>query len=292
MFNTLSANFDLHNHTNASDGILSADALLRLAAENGCEALAITDHDSLDSVRPAIVAAKEVGLRFIAGVEISVSWIAAGDIDSPSKTIHIVGLNIDPDSVALNDGLAHVRGGRLARGRAISASLEDAGIPSTFEEAHALAENKAMLGRTHFARALVARGVVHNVGQAFQRYLTPGHPGYVPHRWASLADAVAWIRAAGGEAVIAHPGRYNLGEKPLKALFSEFKDLGGSAIEVVTGSHSPKEYAPFAARCNEFGFFASRGADFHGIAETPHAPGTLPTLDKIDCNLRAVWERF
>lgn len=288
----LSANFDLHNHTNASDGILSAEALVRLAASNGCEALAITDHDSMDNVLPAMTAAREVGLRLIAGVEISVSWVAAGDIDSPSKTIHIVGLNIDPQSTVLIDGLASVRDGRLARGRAIAASLDDVGIPNIFDDAYALAENKAMLGRTHFARALVARGIVRNVGQAFQRYLTPGHPGYVPHQWARLTDAVSWIRAAGGEAVVAHPGRYGLAEKPLKALFSEFKELGGCAVEVVTGSHSPSEYASFAARCKEFGFLASRGADFHSITETPDAPGTLPTLDQIDRQLRPVWERF
>jgi len=288
--NTL--NFDLHNHTAASDGTLSALELVTLAHKNSCDGFALTDHDTLLNVGAAHAAALQCGLNFIAGVEISVSWRAEGDIDSASKTIHIVGLNIDPTNKTLIAGLESVRGGRLVRGREIARLLALADIPDIFDEALALAENKEMLGRPHFARALVARGIVKDIHHAFRRYLTEGNPGYLPHKWASLADAVKWIVSAGGVAVIAHPGRYRLGHVGLNSLFTEFKSVGGQSIEVVTGSHSPSEYAPFARLCKEFDFYASRGADFHGYADTPTEPGKLPRLSEIDRDLRPVWSHF
>jgi predicted metal-dependent phosphoesterase TrpH len=288
--NTL--NFDLHNHTNASDGTLSSEALVALAYKNGCDALALTDHDTLMNVASAQAVASDCGLKFIAGVEVSVSWVAEGDIDSASKTIHVVGLNVDPNNQMLLDGLAGVRGGRIARGREMARLLVEAGVPDIFEEAFALAENKDMLSRTHFARALVARGVVKDISAAFKRFLSEGNPGYIAHQWSSLPDAMRWILAAGGVAVIAHPGRYKLDRAGLASLFSEFKTLGGQSIEVVTGSHSPDEYAPFASRCKEFGFYASRGADFHGFADTPVEPGHLPTLAEVDRDLKPVWSLF
>ncbi len=287
-----SLNFDLHNHTNASDGTLSAAALVALAHKNGCDGLALTDHDTVANIANAAISAKNVGLKIIAGVEISVSWIPSGDVDSLATTVHIVGLDIDPTNQALLDGLASVRSGRIIRGKAIARQLAVAGIDDIFDDALALAENKEMLGRTHFARALVARGIVKDVGSVFKRYLTPGHPGYVPHQWAGLADAVAWIRAAGGIAVIAHPGRYGLAKNDLATLFMEFKGMNGQSIEVVTGSHSPAEYASFAAYCKAFDFFASRGADFHGIEESSVEPGRLPRLSEIDRDLRPVWQLF
>lgn len=287
-----SLNFDLHNHSNASDGTLSAAALVALAQKNGCDALALTDHDTVANIEAAAISAASAGLRFISGVEISVSWIPQGDVDSLATTVHIVGLDFDPTNRILLDGLAAVRSGRIIRGKAIARQLAEAGIGDIFDDAFALAENKEMLGRTHFARALVARGVVKNVGSVFKRYLTPGNPGYVPHQWAGLAEAVAWIRAAGGIAVIAHPGRYGLTKNDLAALFMEFKEMDGKSIEVITGSHSPAEYASFAAHCKAFDFFASRGSDFHGIEESSVEPGRLPRLNEIDRDLRPVWQLF
>ncbi len=287
-----SLNFDLHNHTNASDGLLSADALVALAVQNGCDALALTDHDTVANVDAATKAAAAAGLHFVAGVEISVSWVAAGDIDSLPTTIHIVGLGIDAANPTLLAGLASVRDGRIIRGKSIAGQLIDAGIPDIFPDAWALAENKEMLGRTHFARALVARGIVKDVGSVFRRFLTPGNPGFVPHRWASLTDALSWIQSAGGVAVIAHPGRYGFDKTRLGALYQEFRQLGGKSIEVVTGSHSPAEFAAFAAHCKAFDFFASRGADFHGLDESSFQPGTLPRLNAIDRDLRPVWQLF
>ncbi len=288
--NTL--NFDLHNHSTASDGLLSAEELVRLAHRNGCDAFSLTDHDTVANIAAASVCASALGLRFIAGVEVSVSWAPKGDIDSPMTTIHIVGLDIEPTNEALLRGLAGIRGGRILRGREIARQLVNAGLPDIFDESFALAENKEMLARTHFARVLVSRGIVPDISTAFKRFLTAGNPGYVPHRWASLDDAVGWICQAGGVAVIAHPARYKLSERVMDALLDEFKALGGLGVEVVTGSHAPSEYASFAARCKAFGLYASRGADFHGAAETPIEPGCLPRLSEIDRDLRPVWELF
>jgi hypothetical protein len=277
-------NFDLHNHSTASDGLLAPADVVRLAANNGCDALALTDHDVTDGLADARAAAQECGLRFISGVEISVSWVP--DEDSKSTTLHIVGLGINEQHAAMVNGLASVRNGRLNRARLIGESLANAGIPGIFDAAYALAENKAMIGRTHFARALVDAGRVKDIGSAFQKFLTPGHPGFVPHRWASLDDAVAWIRASGGVAVMAHPGRYNVDSASMTKLLREFKDVGGEGIEVITGSHSTKQYGEYAARAREFGLLASRGADYHGPGESNAEPGTLPLLPD---DLRPVW---
>lgn len=282
-------NFDLHNHTSASDGVLSSEELVALAARNGCDALAITDHDTVSGIAAGALAAARLGLKFIPGVEISVTWSPAGDVDARETTIHIVGLGIDVANAALVQGLASVRGGRIARGREIARLLVEAGQPDVFDDAFQFAENKEMLGRTHFARALVARGIVPDIAAAFKRFLTPGNPGYVPFRWASLSDAVKWIHAAGGVAVIAHPARYRLDSSDMDKLFTEFRALGGEGVEVVTGSHDPSEYAPVARRAKAHGLFASRGADFHAAHETPKEPGTLPTLADVDRDLKPVW---
>lgn len=267
--------------------MLAPAALVRLAAQNRCDALALTDHDTVDGIAEATAAARAIGLDFVAGVEISVTW--ASDIDSKSTTLHIVGLNINAEHDALMEGLASVRNGRIDRARAIGADLGRVGIPGTFEQAYAYAENKTMISRTHFARVLVEGGHVKDVGSAFQKYLTPGKPGFVPHRWATLADAVGWIRAAGGVAVIAHPGRYNIDSGAMTQLLTEFKTLGGAAIEVVTGSHTNKQFGEYAARAREFGLMASRGADYHGPGESTAEPGTLPLLPD---DLVPVWSHW
>ena len=277
-------NFDLHNHTSASDGLLSSSALVELAVRNACDGLALTDHDTVDGLREAAAAAKNLQLRFIHGVEISVSW--SPNQDAKSTTLHIVGLGIDAENSVLAAGLDSIRQGRIARARLMGDDFARIGMPGMFEAAYALAENKSMLGRTHFARALVNAGKVSEVGKAFNRYLTPGRPGFVPHQWATLADAIAWIRAASGVAVIAHPGRYKLSKAEMTQLMGEFKDLGGLAIEVVTGSHSPPQFREYATRARDFGFLASRGADFHGFDESHYQPGRLPPLPD---DLTPVW---
>ena len=277
-------NFDLHNHTVASDGLLSSHELIALAAKNGCDAVALTDHDTTDGVATARKAASGLGLRFIAGVEISVSW--EPNIDAKSTTLHIVGLGIDEKNSVLSAGLHSIREGRLNRAKRIGDDFARIGMPGMFDVAYEFAENKTMIGRTHFARALVARGVVSEVGKAFNRYLTPGRPGYVSHRWATLVDAISWIKAAGGVAVLAHPGRYKLQKAEITQLLGEFKQLGGQSIEVMTGSHSPPQFKEYAVRAREFGFLASRGADFHGHGESHYEPGHVPLLPE---DLTPVW---
>lgn len=277
-------NFDLHNHSIASDGLLTSSALIALAVNNGCDALALTDHDTTAGLVEAQKAADELNLRFIPGVEISVSWTP--NADAKSTTLHIVGLGFDAENPVLAAGLNGIREGRTARAKLMGDDFARIGMHGMFEAAYEFAENKSMIGRTHFARALVARGAVNEVGKAFNRYLTPGRPGFVAHRWASLGDALAWIMAAGGVAVMAHPGRYKLQKAEMTQLLGEFKDLGGRSIEVMTGSHSPPQFREYALRAKEFGFLASRGADYHGPGESHYEPGQVPLLPD---DLTPVW---
>ena len=271
-------NADLHCHSHVSDGTLSPAALAARASANGVEVWALTDHDELGGIAEAREAAADLGLRFVAGVEISITW--AG------KTVHIVGLDIDETHPDLADGLASVRGGRERRGREIAAQLEAAGIPGAFEGAMKFADNPEMLGRTHFARFLVHAGVRDTVSEVFQSFLVEGKPGFVPHRWATLEQSVRWIRSAGGRAVIAHPGRYPFDDLQLDALVQQFRSLGGEGIEVVTGSHDPHQYDEYARLARRQGLLASRGSDFHGPAESRVDLGGLPPLP---AGLTPVW---
>lgn len=271
-------NPDLHCHSNVSDGMLAPAAVAERAHANGVDLWALTDHDEVAGIADARRAAESLGLRFMAGVEISITW--AG------KTVHIVGLGIDEQHPVLTQGLAEVRGGRLRRGEEIAQQLEQAGIPGTLEGALQYADNREMLGRTHFARYLVESGVRNSVAEVFRDFLVEGKPGFVPHRWATLAQAVGWIRAAGGRAVIAHPGRYPFTDLQLHAMIDEFLALGGEGIEVVTGSHTPDQYDTFARLARQAGLLASRGSDFHGPAESRVDLGNLPPLPS---GLRPVW---
>jgi predicted metal-dependent phosphoesterase TrpH len=271
-------NIDLHCHSNVSDGALAPAEVARRAARGGVDVWALTDHDELGGLAEAREAAQAAGMRFVDGVEISVTWRGG--------KMHVVGLRIDPADPVLAGGLEQVRGGRLARAQGIAAELDKAGVEGSLEGALARTDNPAMVGRTHFARYLVDEGFVADLRDAFRRYLVPGKPGYVPHRWAALADAVGWIRAAGGQAVLAHPGRYGFSAGALDSLLLEFRAAGGEAIEVVTGSHSPEQARHYAAVAREYDLAASRGSDFHGPREGAEF-GTLPPLDP---SLRPVWQ--
>ena len=271
----------MHNHSRFSDGLLSPTQLIELAARTGVDAIALTDHDTTDGHPEAARAAQQAGIVFIPGVEISVSW---GD-----TTLHIVGLSVDPEARVLAEGLKSIRDGRTGRAQRIADALAGLGFPGTFEGAYALAENKEMLSRTHFARHLVEIGRVKNIQAAFDKYLAKGKSAYVPHRWATLENAVAWIRGAGGTAVLAHPGRYNLKPMMRHEMLADFKRLGGEAIEVITGSHRPEEYSLWQREALENGFLASRGADYHGPGESPVEPGKLPALH---ASLTPVWSKW
>ena len=266
----LRLNADLHAHSRVSDGSLAPAEVVRRAHEHGVELLALTDHDEVDGLAEAAAAAAGLGLAFVPGVEISVTW--------GGETIHVVGLRIDPGCQALRDGLARTRSGRDARAREMGEDLARAGIADADAGALRFVGNPAMVGRTHFARFIVEQGVCRDVHEVFQRYLSEGKPGFVPHRWASLGDAVGWIRGAGGVAVLAHPGRYRLGETALWSLIAGFRDAGGEGIEVVSGSHTRDQYRRFAQVAHEFGLRASRGSDFHGPDESRVELGSLPAL--------------
>lgn len=274
-------NLDLHSHSTFSDGTLTPAELVARAARRGVEVLALTDHDDTGGLAAARAAAAEHGIRLIDGVEISVTW--------NGQTIHIVGLAIDPCEAALQAGLAATRGGRIERARKMAAALGELGIAGSLEGAQQFSHNPNMIGRTHFARFLVQQGAVKDITTAFKRFLGGGQPCYVPQQWASLGDAVRWINGSGGVAVIAHPGRYPLDSAQIRALLSEFRDLGGAAIEVVSSSHRPHHYATFAAHARQFGLAASAGSDFHAPDESYHDLGSLPALP---AGLTAVWEAF
>jgi predicted metal-dependent phosphoesterase TrpH len=269
---------DLHCHSNVSDGVLTPAAVAAYARQAGVDTWALTDHDEVSGIKAARVAAGELGMRFVPGVEISVTW--AGE------TVHVVGLHIDEDNAALVRGLAATRSGRDARGREIAAELEKVGIPGAYEGALRFVGNPDLMSRTHFARFLVDAGVCANTSEVFRKYLTEGNPGYVPHRWASLEKAVEWIRGAGGIPVLAHPGRYRFSDTAEGALLDQFKQLGGKAIEVVTGSHTPDQYQTYAEVARRYGFLASRGTDFHAPGEARVDFKLLPPLPS---NVTPVW---
>jgi predicted metal-dependent phosphoesterase TrpH len=272
-------NADLHCHSVVSDGTLTPEALATRAKANGVELWALTDHDEIGGQQRAAAAAKAAGMHYITGVEISVTFI--------HQTVHIVGLGFDADNAALQQGLLRTRGGRGQRAREMSDGLAKVGIHGAYEGALKFAGNLELISRTHFARFLVESGVCRETNEVFRKYLTEGKPGYVEHRWATLKDAVTWIREAGGVAVIAHPARYKFSPNEEFALFTEFKSHGGQGVEVVTGSHSAAEYLVYADMARELGLAASRGSDFHSPDESHTELGTLPYLPGT---LTPVWE--
>ncbi len=274
-------NFDLHCHSNVSDGLLSPQALVSRAADKGVQVLALTDHDDVGGLTVAEDAAKREGICFIPGVEISVTW--------ETTTLHMVGLRIDAQNPFLLKGLEGIQQGRQRRAERISHELEKAGIAGALEGAMAHAGNPRIIGRTHFARYLVDKGIVKDVRSVFKRYLVKGRAGYVEHYWTSLENAVDWIRQSGGQAVLAHPGRYDLKTGKLRRLLAEFRELGGEAIEVVTGSHTPQHCARFAVLAGEFSLLASRGSDFHAPGEGGRELGGGPALPE---SVTPIWHNW
>lgn len=272
-------NADLHCHSVVSDGTLTPEALAARAKANGVQLWALTDHDEIGGQERAIAAAKAEGMKYLTGVEISITFA--------SKTVHIVGLGFDHTNQALVQGLRNTRGGRAERAKEMSDGLAKVGIQGAFEGALQYAGNHELISRTHFARFLVETGVCKDTSEVFRKYLTENKPGFVPHRWASLENAVKWITGAGGVAVIAHPARYGFTANEEFALFTEFKQHGGRGVEVVTGSHSSADALQYAETALEFELAASRGSDFHSPDESHTDLGTLPWLPG---QLKPVWE--
>ena len=274
-------NADLHCHSVVSDGTLSPEELALRAHQNGVHLWSLTDHDVLGGQARAQDAALNLGMEYVSGVEISISWMG--------QTVHIVGLGFDSSNATLQDGLRATRDGREERARQMAAQLAQIGIENSYEGALKFAGNPELIARTHFARYLVEQQVCRDMDEVFRKYLVAGKPGYVSHRWASLDQAVDWITGAGGEAVIAHPGRYRLNAMQMDELYARFKDLGGAGIEVVTGSHSPDQYQTYAKVAKRYGFLASRGSDFHDPQESDIDLGQLPHLPE---HLTPIWSAF
>ncbi len=272
-------NADLHCHSVVSDGTLTPEVLAARAAANGVDLWALTDHDEIGGQHRALAAAKAQGMRYLTGTEISVTFAGV--------TVHIVGLGFDPDDAALVQGLSATRGGRGARAMEMAEQLAKVGIHGAYEGALRYVGNPELISRTHFARFLVEVGACRDTPEVFRKYLTEGKPGFVPHRWAQLGDAVRWITEAGGMAIIAHPARYAFTANEEWALFSEFKAHGGRGVEVVTGSHTNAEAIRYAETALEFGLAASRGSDFHSPEESHTDLGKLPLLPG---QLTPVWE--
>jgi predicted metal-dependent phosphoesterase TrpH len=261
--------YDLHTHSTASDGTLAPAALVARAAAAGVRTLALTDHDSTGGCAEAAAEAVRQGVGFLPGVEVSVTW--------NGMTIHVVGLGVDPGNRTLQAGLAGLRAFRDWRAQEIGCRLAKDGFPGTYERARDLS-NGLLISRTHFARALVEQGHAGSVRDVFKRFLVRGRPGHVPGQWAALGDAVAWITGAGGIAVIAHPARYPLNRTQLHRLAREFKAAGGTAIEVVSGSHSPDDNRTVAAHAQALALLASAGSDYHGPEQPYLELGRLPAL--------------
>ena len=274
-------NADLHCHSVVSDGTLTPEELAQRAHANGVKLWSLTDHDELGGQERAKAAAADLKMDYLSGVEISVTWMG--------QTIHIVGLGINHQDTEILDGLKRTREGRGDRAKQMAEQLLKVGIPGAYEGALHYAGNHDLISRTHFARFLVEKGVCKDTEQVFKNYLVEDKPGYVPHRWANLDQAISWIKQAGGVAVIAHPGRYKLNAMQRDELFRFFKDHGGLGIEVVTGSHSPDQYQEYGKIAKQYGFLASRGSDFHDPSESHIDLGVLPLLPE---HLTPVWSVF
>jgi len=272
-------NIDLHCHSTVSDGLLTPTQLVERAATRGVSMLALTDHDDLGGLDEARCVANKKNIIFINGVEISVTW--------RNRTLHIVGLDVDPKYLPLGQGLEAIRSGRVTRASNIAAQLDKFGVLGSLEGAYYYAGEGGLIGRTHFARFLAEQGYAKDVKSVFKKYLVKGKPGYVSHQWAPLSDAVDWICGSGGKAVIAHPARYKLGKDLLDELLFEFRALGGSAIEVITASHTPEQSLLFAHHANRMGLLASRGSDFHGPGESYFDLGRMPEFP-VEC--MPVWD--
>jgi len=276
----MSCYYDLHTHSTASDGTLTPTQLVESAAVAGVKVMALTDHDTLRGVSEAAVAAASCGIDFVPGVEISATW--------SKQTVHIVGLGVDSQNQALCDGLATLCDFRNWRAEEMGRRLARVGIEGAFEGARALS-NGQLISRTHFARFLVDQGHAKDVRAVFRKFIVSGKPGFVSGQWADLADALEWIHGAGGQAVIAHPARYNMTRGKLRRLFREFADLGGEALEVVSGSHSRDDYFTMAHHARDFGLSASAGSDYHGPENPWINLGPLPDLPP---GCRPVWKNW
>ncbi len=262
---------DLHSHSTVSDGLHAPAEVARRAAQRGLDLWSLTDHDNVAGLAEARAEAEAHGVRFLDGTEISVSW-------QDDASFHVVGLGVDPRHPALLEGLRAIRDGRDGRARRIGEELAKVGIEGAYAGAARYAEKASLISRAHFARFLVEKRIAPDVKRVFDHYLAKGKPGYVPHEWASLEDALRWIADAGGVAVLAHPLRYRMGRVALRSFLGEFRERGGQGIEVACGAHGPEEVRECAQLARHYGLRASVASDFHGDGESHADLGETPPL--------------
>ena len=271
-------NVDLHCHTNLSDGSLSPKELIALAIERKIDVLAITDHDNIDCY--AEISAPKEGLTLISGIEFSTTWRNIG--------VHIVGLNMDLNNADLLEGIRFQSLAREKRGELIDKKLQQLGIEGSLEGAKRFCCGQ-QVGRPHFAQYLVEIGAVSNFQQAFKRYLGAGKAGDIKQQWASLGDVISWIRCAGGVAVLAHPTKYKMTRTKICLLLEDFIELGGEAMEVISGSQTVSETQSMAKLCKQYNLLASRGSDFHAPGQ-PWA--ALSMASELPADLAPVWSKW
>jgi hypothetical protein len=268
---------DLHLHSTASDGRLEPGELARHAHRCGVRTMALTDHDTTDGLAGAAAAARELGLAFVPGIEISADW--------RGRSVHVLGLGIDPDAPALRAGIASLASERARRATEIAHRLDRAGAPGREALERVLGQTR-LPTRTHFARALAELGAARSLAEAFDRYLARGRPASVRSLWPAMPHAVSWIVAAGGAAVLAHPLRYPLSGGARRDLTREFKSAGGAGLEVVCGGGSAAQVEQAASLAQRFGLAGSVGSDFHDPAVPWNPPGRLAKLPRA---VPAVW---
>lgn len=272
--------YDMHTHSTASDGVLTPSELVTRAKHRGVHVLALTDHDSVAGLTEAEQESQRLGLHLISGIEISVTW--------NRYTIHVLGLDIDKESQPLSVGISALQTVRAQRAREIGKRLERLGIDGALAGAQRLSPGNNVT-RTHFCRFLIQTGKARDEKAAFKRYLGPGKPGYVKVNWAGLEQAVQWIRDAHGQAVIAHPSRYDMTQTTIRRLLSDFVDCGGAGLEVVHGNCGPAARTQNAELARRFGLSASAGSDFHDPDNQWTDLGQLATLPP---DLVPIWGRF
>ncbi len=272
--------YDLHSHSTASDGALSPTELVIRAKAQNVTALALTDHDTVSGLKEAIETASLMEINLIAGIELSTTW--------KKRCLHIVGLDIDPNSKILLDGLERQQNIRAERAKTIALKLEKKGIKGAYEAVVAASKN-GMITRSHFANFLLKENHVSRGQEAFDRYLGDGKPAYVTTIWAELNDAINWIQQAGGVAVLAHPLRYKMTASWMRRLLVEFKAMGGEGIEVVTGRSSKEDIRISSNYAKKFELAGSVGSDFHTPKNQWIELGRFPQLPE---GILPIWERF
>jgi predicted metal-dependent phosphoesterase TrpH len=269
--------FDLHSHSNKSDGELSPADLVTSAIAAGVDVLAITDHDLTCDLQP-LRQLHAQHITLIQGVEFSTMWRKMG--------VHLVGLNIDPSADTIIAGVKKQQQIREVRARQIAAKLEKAGLPAALEGAQRVAVG-SYIGRPHFAKYMAQSGFVGSESKAFKRYLGAGKVGDIKHLWPAWEEVIDWIKQAGGTAVLAHPMKYKLSRSKLIELCRDFKSAGGQAIEVVSGAQSTADTMLLSSICKEGGFLASCGSDFHRAGQVWASLGCFPALPN---SCAPVWE--